>query len=221
MAMGSELGKLDAACLIMAGGEGRRFTPDKPLLKIDGQSIIWRVVEVVRRVFSEILLVTNTPGKYDFLGLPHIGDEIPGCGPLMGIYSGLRAIKAERAFVCAADMPFMDERIIRAEFGALADYDMVVPYPNGLPEFLHGIYQVRSVPTIKDNLDQGRYKIDLLRECLDVLILGDDWFSRHGFQHLKEKAFANINLSEDYDKWTKKSGAAGVKSDSYGREEAS
>ncbi len=206
------MGKLDAACLIMAGGEGRRFTPDKPLLKIDGHAIIGRVADVVCRVFSEILLVTNTPEKYDFLGLPHIHDEVPGCGPLMGIYTGLKAIKAERAFVCGADMPFLDEGIIRAEFGELADHDMVVPYPNSLPEFLHAIYQVRSVPTIKENLDQGCYKIDSLRECLDVLILGDDWFSRHGFEHLKEKAFANINLSEDFDKWAKRGAAGGVRS---------
>ena len=214
MTTGSDSAKIEAACLIMAGGEGRRFTPDKPLLKIDGEAIIARVARVVRGIFPEIFLVTNTPERFEFLGLPHLRDEVPGCGPLMGIYSGLKAIRADKAFVCAADMPFLEERIIRAEFRELADHDMVVPYPNDLPEFLHGIYQVRSLPTIKANLDQGRYKIDLLRECLDVLILGDDWFARHGFQDLKEKAFANINLSADFDKWTSSSESLNARSDS-------
>ena len=37
-----------------------------------------------------MLVVTNTPQKYEFLGLPVVRDERQGCGPLMGICSGLR-----------------------------------------------------------------------------------------------------------------------------------
>ena len=60
--------KIKAACLILAGGQGKRLTPDKPLLEVDGQPIIGRAANVVRSVFEEVLLVTNTPGKYEFLG---------------------------------------------------------------------------------------------------------------------------------------------------------
>ena len=89
---------LKAACLILAGGEGRRLTPDKPLLEIEGKSIIERVTTVVNPIFEEVLLVTNTPDKYRFLNLPHVRDERPGCGPLMGIYSGLR-LKGDRGSI--------------------------------------------------------------------------------------------------------------------------
>ena len=101
--------KIDLACLILAGGEGKRLTPDKPLLEIDGCPIIESVAKVVSSIFEEVLLVTNTPEKYRFLGVPHVYDESPGCGPLMGIYSGLSILKHEVAFVCGADMPFLKD----------------------------------------------------------------------------------------------------------------
>jgi uncharacterized protein len=193
--------RIDAACLVMAGGEGRRLSPDKPLLHVDGRPIISRVVDVVSTIFDEILLVTNTPERYLFLGLPHVPDEEPGHGPLMGIYSGLGAISADLAFVCAADMPFLDPGIIRAVLREADDHDMVIPYPGDLPEFLHGLYRKRCLPAIKRQLDSGRHKIDLLRGILDVRVLDDAWFREHGFGHVA-RAFANINTPEDYRAWT-------------------
>jgi uncharacterized protein len=192
----------DAACLIMAGGEGRRLSPDKPLLHVDGRPIIARVADVVTPIFSEVLLVTNTPEKYDFLGLAHVPDEEPGHGPLMGIYSGLGAIRADHAFVCAADMPFLEPDIIRAELDELGDHDMVIPYPDDLPEFLHGVYRTRCLPAIRTQLDEKRYKIDLLRQILDVHVLTDAWFEERGLEELARKAFANINTVGDYRTWT-------------------
>lgn len=193
--------KISSACLIMAGGKGTRLTPDKPLLHVGGLPIISRVVRVVTSIFDEVLLVTNTPAKYEFLGLPHVSDEEPGHGPLMGIYSGLRAIRSPMAFVCGADMPFLDADIIRAELTEVGDHDMVIPYPRNLPEFLHGIYRARCLPTIRRNLDARRFKIDLLREDLDVRILDDHWFATQGFAHLTRRAFTNINTAEDYSAW--------------------
>ena len=210
---GPEDGK-EAACLVMAGGEGRRLSPDKPLLHVEGRPIIERVVEVVRGVFDEVLIVTNTPERYAFLGLPHVEDEEPGLGPLMGIYSGLKAIGADRAFVCAADMPFLEADIIRAELAEVGDHDMVVPYPDDLPEFLHGIYRTRCLPAIEGQLKAKRYKIDLLRKILDVRVLDDAWFSERGFKHVVRRAFANINTVEDYRAWSGEGGSfPGVGSD--------
>jgi molybdopterin-guanine dinucleotide biosynthesis protein A/HD superfamily phosphodiesterase len=195
------------ACLVLAGGEGRRLSPDKPLLHVSGRPIISRVVEVVSSIFTEILLVTNTPEKYAFLGLPHVRDEEPGHGPLMGIYSGLGAVSAPMAFVCAADMPFLDADLIRAVLREAHDHDMVIPYPRGLPEFLHGLYRVRCLPALKKQLDAGRHKIDLLRGILDVHVLDEGWFRTHGFHDMAGKVFTNINTQEDYRAWTDEGGS--------------
>ena len=191
--------RLKAACLILAGGEGRRLTPDKPLLVIEGKAIIERVTSVVHSIFEEVLLVTNTPDKFRFLNLPHVRDERPGCGPLMGIYSGLSRIEQDVAFVCAADMPFLNEEIIRIQFQEIEDYDMVVPSPGGLPEFLHAYYRRGCLPAIKKNLDAGRYKIESVEEYCRARRLNTDWFVRNGLNGLTELAFANVNTLHDYE----------------------
>lgn len=189
------------ACLILAGGQGKRLTPDKPLLEIGGRPIIERVVSVVSRVFEEVLLVTNTPEKYRFLGLTCVLDERPGYGPLMGIYSGLKQITGDAAFVCAADMPFLREEIMRAEYRELGEWDIVVPYPKGLPEFLHAFYHRRCLDAIRRNIDAENFKIERLVDRCRVRRLDEDWFARKGMKPWVEQAFTNINTLRDYQLW--------------------
>ncbi|MEW6440839.1 MAG: NTP transferase domain-containing protein [bacterium] len=193
--------KLNAACLILAGGQGRRLSPDKPLLEIEGRPIIVRVVEVVSSIFEELLLVTNTPEKYRFLGLAQIGDERPGCGPLMGIYTGLKRIRHEVAFACAADMPFLRQEIIRAAFEELDDQDIVVPCPRGLPEYLHAYYRRSCLAAMRDHLDAGRFKIESLQERCRTRRLDREWFAARSLLGAAESAFVNINTVRDYGRW--------------------
>jgi len=201
---------IKAACLILAGGEGRRLTPDKPLLEIAGKSIIERVASVVHSIFEEVLLVTNTPDKYRFLNLPHVQDERPGCGPLMGIYSGLSNIEHDVAFVCAADMPFLNEKIIEKQFREIEDYHIVIPSPRGVPQFLHAYYRRGCLPVIKKNLDAGCYKIESIEEHCRGLRLNREWFVRHGFNGLTELAFANVNTLRDYEQLKRKHSQSGL-----------
>ena len=195
--------KLSAACLILAGGQGKRLTPDKPLLEIGGTPIIERAAKVAVSLFEEVLVVTNTPDKYEFLGLPLAADERPGCGPLMGIYSGLQKIEHETAFVCAADMPFLNEALIRAEFEAMDAFDIVVPWPRKRPQFLHAFYHKRCMPAICERLQADDYKIESVMQRCHTLRLDGDWFARHGLTADIDRAFTNINTVEDYDRWVR------------------
>ncbi len=199
--MGSHSKKIAASCLILAGGKGKRLTPDKPLLEINRRPIIERTARVAVSLFEEVLIVTNTPEKYRFLLLPLIPDEREGCGPLMGIYSGLRRIKHETAFVCAADMPFLDEEVIRAQFVELGGFDIVVPCPMRRPEFLHAFYRKRCLPAIGENLDADLFKIEMLTQRCATLWLNTDWFERNGLTKRVDRAFTNINTMRDYRYW--------------------
>jgi molybdopterin-guanine dinucleotide biosynthesis protein A/HD superfamily phosphodiesterase len=197
----SQQTKLDASCLILAGGQGRRLTPEKPLLELEGRSIIQRTVDVAASLFDEVIVVTNTPEKYEFLGVPLVADERKGRGPLMGIYSGLKQAKHDVAFVCAGDMPFLNKELIRAQYHELGDYDIVVPYPEGKPEFLHAIYRKKCLPTMRQALDADDLKIGLIAKSCKTLRLDADWFERNEFTEQMEKAFTNINTMADYRHW--------------------
>jgi len=43
---GAKPKKIAGSCLILAGGQGKRLTPDKPLLEINRKSIIERITAV-------------------------------------------------------------------------------------------------------------------------------------------------------------------------------
>ena len=197
---GSE--KIKASCLILAGGKGKRLTPDKPLLQIEGRSIIERTAGVLVPLFDEVIIVTNTPEKYQFLGLALVPDERQGCGPLMGIYSGLQKAKHQAAFVCAADMPFLDKELIRSQFREVDGFDIVVPYPQGKPEFLHAFYSKRCLPAIREVLEADFFKIGILADHCRTLRLDADWFAQQGLTERMELAFANINTLRDYRHWS-------------------
>lgn len=197
----SSLNKLNATCLILAGGKGQRLTPDKPLLEIEGRPIIERTAGVAAALFDQVIIVTNTPKKYEFLNLLMVADERQGCGPLMGIYSGLKKAKHDAAFVCAADMPFLSEELIRAQFQEMDCYDIVVPHLKGGPEFLHAFYTKKCLPFMRENLQADRYKIEKLTRHSKTLRLDEDWFQRQGLSDAMNKAFININTMRDYRKW--------------------
>ena len=193
--------KINASCLILAGGKGRRLTSDKPLLKIDGRPIIERMAHVIVPLFDEVLIVTNTPEKYGFLNLPCVADDRQGCGPLMGIYSGLHRMKHDVAFVCAADMPFLDEAVIHAQFLELGAHEIVVPCAGNRSEFLHAFYRRQCMPAIREHLDTGRFKIELVAQCCKTLYLNGNWFSRKGLAGRIDLALTNINTVRDYRHW--------------------
>jgi molybdopterin-guanine dinucleotide biosynthesis protein A/HD superfamily phosphodiesterase len=210
--IGADWKKLRASCLILAGGKGKRLTPDKPLLKIDQKPIIQRVASVAVDLFEEVLVVTNTPGKYGFLHLPLVADERTGCGPLMGVYSGLQKIENDVAFVCAADMPFLDETVIRPLYRECDGFDIVVPCPRRRPEFLHAFYTKGCLDAMRENLDADQFKIEMLTRRCKTLRLTSEWFARNGLMDRMDLAFANINTLEDYH-YCLKEATAGRKSE--------
>jgi molybdopterin-guanine dinucleotide biosynthesis protein A len=82
-------------------------------------------------------------------------DPAPGLGPLQGIAAGLAAVRAaDRAFVCATDMPFLHPAFVRAVLGAL-DGDVALPVARGHRQPLAAAYRVGLAPSVAALLDAG------------------------------------------------------------------
>src|SRR5437762_6813312 len=97
--------------VVQAGGRSTRMGGrPKALLELSGRRIIERVVDAITPVVDDLLIVTNTPELYAFLGLSMVADVYPDHGSLGGIYSGLRAAPGDAAFTVACDMPFLHPR---------------------------------------------------------------------------------------------------------------
>lgn len=129
---------------IMAGGEAKRFYGQtKSNIVIAGKTIISRMLEEVSGIFSEIILVTNTPAEFSSLsGVRLIPDHFRGIGPLGGIHAALKACTCPAVFILGGDMPLIKGELIRKQVGIFEKLqpDAVIPKTGKFIEPLHSIY---------------------------------------------------------------------------------
>jgi molybdenum cofactor guanylyltransferase len=148
------------AGIVLAGGLSRRMGGvNKALLKVGGRCIVERVTDTLRSIFPEVLIITNTPEDFQFLGLPMFSDLRPGKGALGGLYTGLSVCPRDYGFFAACDLPFMDQQTILHMVSLIEDYDVVVPRISNGWEPLHALYSPRCLPYIEEMLSDGDLKI--------------------------------------------------------------
>lgn len=165
----------DVSALILAGGSSRRMGENKALLEITGQFFIERVINAVRPLADDILLISNDPDPYTFLHLPIIPDIQPDYGPLMGLYSGLSAARHELTLLLACDMPFVQTAFLRHMLVSAKNYDVVVPKSEEGLHALHAFYRRSTcLPAIEQALKQGKRRTISFYDQVQVLTLGKD-----------------------------------------------
>ncbi|MDQ7093173.1 molybdenum cofactor guanylyltransferase [Desulfosporosinus sp. PR] len=190
-----QLPKLKATGVLLAGGKSSRMGKNKAFLELEGQPLAERSVQVLKEVFSEVLISSNTPELYTDFNVPVIQDRIPDRGPLEGLCQGLAAASFATVFFVACDMPFLQKELIRFQFSWTPRYDIVVPRLRTGLHPLHAFYNRRCLPHIKDNLEAGRLKIVDLYSVCSVGYVDDSDLA--GFSDL-EDVFCNVNTPEDW-----------------------
>ena len=181
--------------VIQAGGRSTRMGGrTKALLEIGGRRIIERVVDAIAPVVDDLLVVTNTPEAYAFLGLPMVGDRYPEGGSLGGIYTGLSAASGDVAFTVACDMPFLHPEVARLVVGRAGEADVVIPRAAGELQTLHAAYAKSCLEPMRRRLDTGRLKIVGFFEDVRVLEIDDATIARH---RSPEIVFMNVNTPDE------------------------
>lgn len=179
---------------ILAGGASTRMGRDKTLTALLGRPLVEHVVERLRGLGREILLITNTPEIHAGLGLPMLTDVLPGRGPLGGVYTALTHAAAGHTLVVAVDMPFLNRDLLRYMIGLAPGFDVVVPRLDGRPEALHAIYSKGCLEPIRARLDAGRLKVAGLYEDVRVRYVEAAEIDRFDPER---HAFFNINTPDD------------------------
>lgn len=177
--------------VIQAGGRSTRMGGEpKALLDLGGRRIIERVVDVLGAVLDDLLVVTNTPDRYAFLGLPMVPDAFPDGGALGGIYTGLQAAGGDAAFTVASDMPFLHPAIVRMVVERAGEGDVVIPRIGDQLETMHAVYAKACVPPMETCLRAGRLKIVGFFPDVRVVQLDAAPMARH---RALDVAFMNVN----------------------------
>lgn len=146
---------IDVTCAILAGGESRRMGENKAFVRIGNVKMLDCVINVCRKVFTEIVIVTKSPELYKGCKETIVKDRVEQAGPLGGLYTGLLSAHYDYIFCVACDMPTLNERVIRYLLDRRFHYDAVIPVVNDGMEPLHAIYSKRCIPVIEESLKKG------------------------------------------------------------------
>jgi molybdopterin-guanine dinucleotide biosynthesis protein A len=182
---------------IQAGGESRRMGSDKALLPFQMQPLIQRVLNRLAGIADEVLVTSNQPENYHFLGFTPIPDLMPGYGALGGLYTALSAAGYPYVAVVACDMPFASPELFAVELALLREtgVDAVIPRSEAGTEPFHAVYRSDTcLPHVRAALDAGKRRVDA-------------WFPQANIRYLlppeilpydpDQLAFLNINTIEE------------------------
>ncbi len=194
--------------VIQAGGRSTRMGGEpKALIQIGGRPIIARVLAALEGAVDDLLLVTNTPDLYRFLGLPMVPDAVPDGGALGGIYTGLKAAAGEAAFTVACDMPFLRTDVVRLVIERAEEGDVVVPRVAGQYETMHAVYRKTCLTPMAERLRAGRLKIAGFFDTVRVVEIDETEISRYADPAV---VFMNVNTPEDLRRALALAGEAGA-----------
>jgi molybdenum cofactor guanylyltransferase len=153
---------VEASAAILAGGKSSRMGQDKSLLVVEGQPLIQRIHRQLRAQFDDILVSTNDPAKYGFLGARAVPDREPGQGPLGGIASAVEAAIYDRVFVVACDIPVVPRHVVTKMLVAAEESDCVIARSSVGHEPLFSVYRKSALPAMRAVLDSGERRISAL-----------------------------------------------------------
>jgi len=199
--------------LILAGGENKRLPVIKGFLEVKGRRIIESNIDLLKGIFDCVIISTNDPGLYFYLGVPMVGDIVKYKGPMTGILSALVTLKAPEVFVTACDMPFIKPQLIKyivdkwVQSKANASHimhhasrnkgwDAAIPVFDGKSQPLLGIYSKRIIKNMEDEIKKGNRSLREFIKKLDVLYIAEEKVKAIDPEG---KSFVNINTSEDYE----------------------
>ncbi len=180
--------------IILAGGRSQRLGVDKALLEFDGKWLLLRLLDTLRPLSDDILVVTNNAERLAKLPVRLVSDLYPNTGPLGGIYTGLVAMCHPHGLVVGCDMPLLNLELLRYMILLATDFDIVIPCLAGNVEPLHAIYGKSCMPAIAQALERGERRVVSFFPQVHIRYVEQEEIDIFDPQHL---SFFNINTPED------------------------
>jgi molybdopterin-guanine dinucleotide biosynthesis protein A len=159
---------------ILAGGRSRRMGSDKGLLPFGGRRLVEVVLERVRPLFPQVMIIADDSVAYGRFGVPVEGDRVPDKGPLGGIHAALCASRFPHTFCIACDMPLANPTVIAHLCSLARDHDVVVPCSAKGLEPLHAVYARSCLPHLERMIRENRLRVDALYAAVRVRRVGED-----------------------------------------------
>lgn len=177
--------------LVLAGGEGRRMGGrDKGLEPFAGLPLFAHIAKRLDGQVAELLISANRNiDAYRLFKTRVIEDIESGFkGPLMGIYSGLRAAKTPWLLVTPCDAPLLPNDLVIRMVNGIGNHDIGVAFDG---ERLHPVVALLRTSLADDlaaSMAKGVRKVE-------------SWYDQHAWCKVDMSdcpdAFANLNSEEE------------------------
>jgi molybdenum cofactor guanylyltransferase len=176
------------AGVVLAGGASLRIGRDKATLPFpkpvspdllgskDGSeppiTMVEQVVSVVGERCQPVFVVAAPGQALPKLQARVVRDDVRGLGPLLATARGLHAAAeagAKRAFLCAADMPFLSADLIDLLEGRAVelDADVVLPW-DGRDHYLAAVYRTELAAQVDALIAGGERNMRALVDRVDA-----------------------------------------------------
>lgn len=176
------------SCIILAGGESKRFGEDKPFFNFNGKSFLERALEAATEISGDIVICVRGEDKIkDCFAeaksiakkraeagkrslIPEIIADDKYCGfkgPLKGIYSSIKILKGKLTLVMECDAPFFNPKAAKELIKKLEaeKVDAVIPmWPDSTVEPLLACYKTKETARILEILNH--YALNLKEHFL-------------------------------------------------------
>jgi molybdopterin-guanine dinucleotide biosynthesis protein A len=193
---------------ILAGGRATRFGGrDKSALVVEGRSILERQVAELSAVADDIMIVgaaTDLGRRLESdlarrvqpnVSVRAIADLVPGCGPLGGLHAALTAMRGDRVFVAACDMPYVDGALADFLLSLAGDAAIVVPETDRGYHPLCAVYARACLEPVAARLATRRLVLRELFRDVPTRVVTAEELSRFG---APARLLANVNTPAEY-----------------------
>ncbi len=186
--------------IVLCGGRSSRMGRPKAWLPFGNETMLQRVVRIVREVVDPVVVVA-APGQ-DVPSLPSkvpiVRDAVEGRGPLQGLLAGLNALegKIDAVYLSSCDVPLLQPAFIRRMIDLIGDQAVAVPEMDGYPHPLAAVYRISVRPVVKRLLTENRLRPAFLFDALPTLRVLPDQLTDVDPQFL---SLTNLNTPEEYE----------------------
>jgi molybdopterin-guanine dinucleotide biosynthesis protein A len=188
---------MPVAGVLLAGGLSSRLGQPKYLLDFGGKPLGLVLLERLKTVCPEVLIVSNDSVPFCGWGARVVPDRFPGCGPLAGLHAGLSAASGGDAIgilAVACDLPFFSAEFGRYLAGELPGYDAVIPRRGPFLEPLCAAYGLAALAAMEAQLASSDARVAGILPGLRVRYIDEGERRRFGPD---EALFMNINNPSD------------------------
>ncbi|MDR3354019.1 MAG: molybdenum cofactor guanylyltransferase [Synergistaceae bacterium] len=178
------------SAVVLAGGRSSRMRTDKALLMLGEKNFLETILRTLS-IFPDVMISAADSERYKKIHARIVADIYRETGPIGGIYSSLVAGEHEYLFVTACDTPFLSVSLIDEICRAAEGFQCCVAREgNGRVHSLCGVYHKSMIPILKEQIENGRYKIALAYDKIRI-----KYFDLSPQQTAELK---NFNTKEEY-----------------------